>query len=83
MLESRTLVELLREYRRFLTKKFTETEVERRINKYTSHVAFHLFQMYESVRANPGADTDETDQRCKTEIQRVSSTLIKLMEVSR
>ena len=74
---------ILRDYRRFLTKKFTETEVERRINKYTSHVAFHLFQMYEWVRQNPGADRDEVDQKCRSEVQRVSSTLIRLMEVSR
>ncbi|MEE8308126.1 MAG: hypothetical protein V3R81_12730, partial [Gammaproteobacteria bacterium] len=74
---------ILREYQRWLTKKFTETEVERRINKYTSHVAFHLYQMYQSMRDDPTTDQDETDRKCRSEIQRVSSTLIKLMEVSR
>lgn len=72
----------LREYRKYLTKNFTETEVERRINKYTSHVAFHLYQMYQVASKVP-ADPDGADQRWREEIQRVSATLIKLMEVSR
>jgi len=74
---------ILREFRMALTRKSTESEVERRINKYTSHVAFHLFQMYESMRDNPGADSDDTEQKCRAEIHRVASTLVKLMEVSR
>lgn len=74
---------LLREFRTTLTRKSVESEVERRINKYTSHVAFHLFQMYESIRENPGTDSDETEQKYRAEIHRVASTLIKLMEVSR
>jgi hypothetical protein len=73
----------IREYRRYLTKQFTESEVERRINKYTSHVAFHLYQMYQaSGRADAEAETGVDDRR-RAEIQRVSMTLIKLMEVSR
>lgn len=72
----------LREYRKYLTKNYTESEVERRINKYTSHVAFHLYQMYEAAGKNE-EDTDNADQRRREEVQRVSATLIKLMEVSR
>jgi hypothetical protein len=73
---------MLREYRRYLTKRNTESEVERRINKYTSHVAFHLYQMFQASKQTD-ADADTTDQRRRAEIQRVSATLIKLMEVSR
>jgi hypothetical protein len=73
---------MLREYRRYLTKRNTESEVERRINKYTSHVAFHLYQMFQASKQADG-DPDSADQRRRAEIQRVSATLIKLMEVSR
>lgn len=74
----------LREYRRYLTRKVsTESEVERRINKYTSHVAFHLYQMYQASQRKESEDSDNTDDRRKSEILRVSMTLIKLMEVSR
>lgn len=75
---------LLRDYRKYLTKNYTETEVERRINKYTSHIAFHLYQMYQAAgKAVADANRDGIDQRQRPEIQRVSATLIKLMEVSR
>lgn len=76
-------VSAMREHRRFLTKKFTETEVERRINKYTSHVAFHLYQMFEASQQPGTQDSDSMDERQSAEIRRVASTLIKLMEVSR
>jgi hypothetical protein len=32
----------LRDFRRALTKRNTEQDVERKVNKYTSHIAFHL-----------------------------------------
>jgi len=73
----------LREYRRYLTKQYTESEVERRINKYTSHVAFHLYQMYQASQQGESEDGENIDERRKSEILRVSMTLIKLMEVSR
>lgn len=74
----------LREYRRYLTKnKRVETEVERRINKYTSHIAFHLYQMYQAAQSAENRDGESMDDRRKEEILRVSMTLIKLMEVSR
>ncbi len=71
----------IRDYRRYLTKQFTESEVERRINKYTSHIAFHLYQMYQASQQE--TESENVDQRRRAEIQRVASTLIKLMEVSR
>lgn len=74
---------VLREYRRYLTKNYNETELERRINKYTSHVAFHLYQMFQASQHAGAGDGENMDERRSAEIRRVASTLIKLMEVSR
>jgi hypothetical protein len=80
-------MELLATYREsLLAKKQAEATILQRINKYTAHVAFHLYQMYEKkkqVQARP----DETleipnEDQMRDEIQRVARTLIKLMEVS-
>jgi hypothetical protein len=76
-------MEALREYKRALTKKNTEQEVERRVNKYTSHIAYHLYQMYQASQINKENDIDAADARRREEIRRVAMTLIKLMEVSR
>jgi hypothetical protein len=76
-------MEPLREYKRALTKKHTEQEVERRVNKYTSHIAYHLYQMYQASQANKETDIDAADARRQDEIRRVAMTLIKLMEVAR
>jgi hypothetical protein len=76
-------MEALREYKRALTKKNTEQEVERRVNKYTSHVAYHLYQMYQASQGTKEDDIDAADARRREEIRRVAMTLIKLMEVSR
>ena len=82
-------MEALREYRQYITEKCMEGEVTRRINKYTSHIAFHLYQMHVSTNS-ASSDADESSQpigdveaRSRQEIQRVAMTLIKLMEVSR
>ncbi len=78
-------MDLLVEYRDKLTaKKLAETTIQQRINKYTTHIAFHLYQIYLKKRAmakDPGDDTFDEDQM-RDEIQRVSRTLIELMEVS-
>jgi hypothetical protein len=74
---------LLRDYRRYLTRSFTEQEVERRINKYTSHVAFHLYQMYQATTDRKDEDPNMAEARRREEIRRLATTLIKLMEVSR
>ena len=74
----------LREYRRYLTRSYTEAEVERRITKYTSHIAFHLYQMFQTADSGiDGEDINAAESRRRAEIQRVAMTLIKLMEVSR
>ena len=78
-------MDLLVEYRDKLTaKKLAETTIQQRINKYTTHIAFHLYQIYLKKRAmakDPGDDAFDDDQM-RDEIQRVSRTLIELMEVS-
>jgi hypothetical protein len=76
-------MEALREYRRYLTRSYTETEVKRRTSRYTSHVAFHLYQMYQASTTRKDEDPDQADAARREEIKRVSMTLIKLMEVAR
>lgn len=76
-------MEALRDYKRMLTKKNTEAEVERRVSKYTSHVAYHLYQMYQASQERREEDIDLADARRREEVRRVAMTLIKLMEISR
>lgn len=78
-------MDLLVEYRDKLTaRKLAENTIQQRINKYTTHIAFHLYQMYlkrRSMAKDASGDTFENEQM-RDEIQRVSRTLIELMEVS-
>ncbi len=76
-------MEALREYRKYLTLSYTETEVKRRTSRYTSHIAFHLYQMYQATVGRKEDDLDLADANRREEITRVSMTLIKLMEVAR
>lgn len=68
-----------------LAKKQAEATIQQRINKYTTHVAFHLYQMYqrrkEAETQQNGTETLSEDQM-RDEIQRVSRTLIRLMEIN-
>lgn len=80
-------MDLLATYRDALVaKKLAEATIKQRINKYTTHVAFHLYQMYEKkrlVEAQPdSALRAPTEDQMRDEIQRVAKTLIKLMEVA-
>lgn len=78
-------MDLLAEYRDKLTaKRLSENTIQARINKYTTHIAFHLYQMHlkkREMEKHPGDDVF-TDDQMRDEIQRVSRTLIELMEVS-
>jgi len=79
--------DLLTAYREaLLAKKLTETTIHQRINKYTAHVAFHLYQMYLTQRNAEqqlyGLGETPTDAMMRDEIQRVANTLVKLMEVA-
>jgi len=82
-----TDTDLLTTYRDSLvSKKYAETTIKQRINKYTTHVAFHLYQMYlkqKEAEADPAGDVKApTEEMMRDEIKRVATTLIKLMEVS-
>jgi hypothetical protein len=80
-------MELLAVYReQLITKKLEEKTVLQRINRYTAHVAFHLYQMYErnkELENQADAVVDaQTDEQKREEIQRVAKTLLKLMQVT-
>ena len=81
---------LWHDYRESLTKrKLVEATIKERTTRYTSHIAFHLYQMYLHVRqVREQSKTEENveepkDLVMREEINRVSATLIRLMEVSR
>lgn len=69
-------------------RRLDENTVRARVNNYTAHVGFHLYQMFRfkkerlaAVAADPTVTVPrEEDERL--EIRRVASTLLMLMEVS-
>jgi len=81
-------MDLLTTYRdSLLAKKHAESTIQQRINRYTAHVAFHLYQMYEKkrqVQAHAAETVEDmpSEQQMKDEIRRVARTLVKLMEVT-
>lgn len=72
----------LRDFKRALTKRNTEQDVQRKVNKYTSHIAFHLYQMYEATQGKKDDNVDAADRARREEIHRVAMTMIKLMDVA-
>jgi hypothetical protein len=72
----------LREFKQALTKRNTEQDVQRKVNKYTSHIAFHLYQMYQATVGRKDNDIDTADAARREEIRRVATTMIKLMDVA-
>lgn len=79
--------DLLTSYRdALLARKLAETTIHQRVNKYTAHVAFHLYQMYlkqRAIESQPDGSTETpTDSMMRDEIQRVATTLIRLMEIA-
>jgi hypothetical protein len=82
-----TDMDLLTTYRdTLLAKRLGEVTIQQRINKYTAHIAFHLYQMYQKKRevdSKPGGAMEAPgEDQMRDEIQRVARTLVKLMEVS-
>jgi len=82
---------LLRLYRESLkARKLEPASVKERVTRYTSHIAFHLYQMYLNLRTaqekqrqvEPDSPLPDPEQ-WKGEINRVGATLIKVMQVSR
>lgn len=81
---------MLREYQDGLVaRKLEPNTIEERVTRYTSHVAFHLYQMYltikhaESVVEGEPAAAQPADEQMRGEINRVATTLIGLMQVRR
>ncbi len=72
----------LREFKKSLTKRNTEQDVQRKVNKYTSHIAFHLYQMYQATQGKKDQDVDLADRARREEIRRVAMTMLKLMDVA-
>jgi hypothetical protein len=74
-----------------IAKKADEHRTEERKTKYISHIAYHLYQMYlakDSIRKEKEKAGDDSiripaDEEMQEEVNRVASTLIRLMEVSR
>jgi uncharacterized membrane protein YebE (DUF533 family) len=80
-------MDLLNSYRdSLIARKITETTIQQRINRYTAHIAFHLYQMYQEKKKTESPNSEilepPTDEQMRDEIQRVARTLLKLMEVS-
>jgi hypothetical protein len=80
----------LQELKTFLVeKKLTENEIGARLQKYTSHVAYHLYQMYQAAQTHAAQDDATGDGRPpsdaeqRAEINRVAMTLLKMMQVAR
>jgi hypothetical protein len=72
----------LREFKQALTKRNTEQDVQRKVNKYTSHIAFHLYQMYQATVGKKDTNIDAADAARRDEVRRVAMTMIKLMDVA-
>ncbi len=79
-------MKLLRDFcERMVKNKLAETTIKERQDRYTLHVAYHLYAMYrdqklreQAAAADAGAVENSPDQR--GEINRVAATLIGLME---
>lgn len=67
-------------------RKLDEATIKRRVNNYTAHIAYHLWQMYQhaqSMKAQQAVDETTAvpdDDQLRGEINRVAATLINLME---
>jgi hypothetical protein len=72
----------LREFRQALAKRNTEQDVQRKLHKYTSHIAFHLYQMYQATIGKKDEYVDAADAARRAEVCRVALTMIKLMDVA-
>jgi hypothetical protein len=72
----------LREFSKALAKRNTEKDVERKLTKYTSHIAFHMYQMYQETIGKKDENVDAADSLRRAEVHRVALTVIKLMDVA-
>jgi hypothetical protein len=69
-------------------RKLDENTVKDRVNRYTTHIAFHLYQMYLFQKARRDEHDRDSEARIpedddmRKEIARVAGTLLQLMEVA-
>jgi hypothetical protein len=84
-------MELLKTYREGMVKRKPPLDpgtIKERTNKYIAHVAFHLYQMYGEYKRRQKASAVDPEVRApdememRAEINRVGTTLMRLMEVS-
>ncbi len=77
-------MKLLRDFcDRMVTKQLAETTIKERKDRYTLHVAYHLYAMYRDEKQREKAaeaDAAESTPDHRGEINRVAATLIGLME---
>jgi hypothetical protein len=77
----------LQDFRKALiAKKLSESEIKNRTIKYSSHVGYHLYQMYKAAkeREEKGGENAATNVAFqRQEIYRVAMTLLKIMQVTR
>jgi hypothetical protein len=77
------------DYREMLIqRKLAEATIQERATRYSAHVAYHLYQMYLSTVVKNKQNADNVAPLPSTltyraEVQRVASTLLKLMEFTR
>src|ERR1041384_763399 len=67
-------------------KKLDASTIERRVTRYTSHIAFHLYQMYLNYRRQQEKNDPEvlpaSMEQMRGEANRVAETLLKMMQVA-
>jgi hypothetical protein len=69
-------------------RKLTGETVQERTTKYDAHICFHLYQMYRSFKMRQDANAKDgsvhvpRESDLKEEIDRVASTLVRLMDVA-
>jgi len=80
-------MQLVKSFRDDMVKRrLVETTIKDRVNRYISHVAFHLYQMYgeykKAMDAKPTNDSIKppSEQEMQAEINRVGTTIMKLMD---
>lgn len=79
----------LTQYKEYLVaRKLAESDIERRLRRYKAHMYYYLYLMYQSIdaRARQAAKDDAkpvvlSAEERRGEIQRVATTMMKLMEV--
>lgn len=77
--------EPLQEFVQEMTRKqLAETTIEQRKHRYTTHMGYHLYQMYlasqEQPTEQPDEESDLKEEAMRYEIARVAKTMLQLMD---